>query len=174
MPRARVQQSLTIDNSFFQEAISEYVAGRATVENPTIQDYIEHYGGTNRGVADKLVEAGEYSNIKSAMRQVQRMLKNPDLKLKPSTIQKLGKLKVPETPVNITIKGWYTYDGGQTVKYDVFAPTRTFSASQMRSIISATRQEGNQAGLDAFMDIYGVGVYVQFYEGVSADIKPAS
>lgn len=173
MPRSRVQPTTAIDNTFFQRAIERYVKGRVTIANPTINDYIEHYGGTTRGVAEKLVDAGEYSNVKSAMRQVQRMVKDPSLKLKPSTIQKLGRLKLPETSVNITISGWYTYDGGDTWKYDEFAPTWIFSASQMRDIISTTERDGNQAGLDKFMDYYGTGIYVQFAEGTIADIRPA-
>ncbi len=168
MPIAKVQRSLAVDNTFFQDKVNSYVAGRATIENPGITDYVEHYGST-RAVAERLVSEGEYTNVKSAQRQVQRMLKNPDIKLQSSTRQHLGKLNVPETSVKITITGWYTYDGGQTWKHDKFS--HTVSASGMRSIIAATRQ-GNQAGLDRFMDLYGVGVYIEFAEGVSIDVEP--
>lgn len=161
MPRARVKpDSFTIDNTLFAQRINEYVNGRVVVANPTLQDYRMHYG-SNRAIADKLVEAGYYTNVNSAMRQVQRMNKQPNLKVTPRIQAALGSLSVGNSPATISIKGYASYDGGAS-GWRPLNFTHTVTPAQMRVIIAETQVNGNQVGIDTFMRFYQVPVNFSF------------
>lgn len=162
-----------IDNDFFAEAIdSQLTEGKAYLENPSMSDYVDFYGST-RAVAQVLVDEGEYSNIKSAQRQVQRMVANPDIRVTPRVKAKLGALDASDvTPTMISVVGKFTYDGYRWA-YGSFDYTP--SQEQLREIVYAARPSNfnrNQESLDTFMDAYDVGMHFMFAKGSTVEITP--
>lgn len=172
MPRQRKQISVALDNHSFSDEIDRFVSGRVIVDNPTITDYIEHYG-SKKALA---THYAEYNNLKydTARKQIERMMQKPNMRLKPETVSRLGKLQVQESSVRISIDGDWTYNG-EFYRYGHFENSIPFDASQMRDIIRTTREQGNQAGIDKFMAYYGVdglsGLSAMFAEGVKVTIS---
>lgn len=172
MPHARIAPtSFTTDTDSFSSAIESYVKGRVTVDNPTLNDYKQHYGN-NRAIAERLVDAGYYANVKSAMRQVQRMNRNPTLRVTPRIKEALGSLALPDKNVTISIKGYASYDNGAT-GWRPMNISHTFTPSQMRSMIADTHVGGNDAGYNAFNREYGIPVNFQWLSDVNVTITPA-
>ena len=154
MPRAKYKPTdFTIDKTSFSDAIDSYVAGRPTIDNPTIQDYYMHYG-SNSSIANQLVKQGYYSNYNSAMRQVQRLMKDPDKRITRKTQEALGSLGVGNKPLTITITGYASYTADGSTGFRPMKFSHTVTASEASKIIQDTRLLGNQQGIDRFMDIY--------------------
>ena len=166
MPRAkRTPETFSEDTASFSKAIRNYVGDRVTVSNPTIKDYVMHYG-SNREVALRLAEA-KGIKFNSAMRQVQRMMKNPNLKVTPATQEALGTLTATSTPVHIDIQGWYNVS--DYWRYGKFSHTVT--PQQMTNIIGATQSEGNNAGIAAFMQAYGISHFTPMFATSELDVS---
>lgn len=168
MPQKPVTRNETVDSDFFRNAVLSYTNGKPVIANPTYYDYIQYYG-SNRAIANVLVREGAYSNVNSAMRQLQRLAKNPQIKMTSITRGKLATLYVVPRRTTITIKGWYTYDY-QKWKYGTFKDT--VAPSDMEKIINAASVD-NQTGLNTFMDVYGTGFYPSFASGTSVTIEGA-
>ena len=173
MPQKAVTRNETVDNDFFRSAVLSYTNGKPVIANPTYFDFIQYYG-SNRAIADTLVKEGAYQNVNSAMRQLQRIAKNPGMKMTSITKGKLATLYVIPQKTKITIKGWYTYDY-QKWKYGTFSDT--VSPSDMERIMNASMDrdvstsDNNQNALNMFMDVYGTGFYPSFATGTSVTIE---
>lgn len=166
MPTRYREESFTVDNDFFADAIvSQLTEGKSAFSSPTVNDLISFYGSVS-AVSKALVGEGAYKSVDSARKQIQRMRNNPNLKLTPKTQDKIASINIENVPnAMISIIGNFTYDGTRW-SYGAFDYTPT--QNEMKSIIYAARPSNpnrNQDSLNAFMDAYGVGVYFQFSTG---------
>lgn len=167
------EMGLTVDDTFFIDKINEITGGKLVNDRPTIYDLLNHYGSTST-IANLLVQTGMYNNYKhpynAAIRQVQRMLKNPNIRLKPGTEIKFNTLSLPFSVVEgrtVVIRGYFSYD---FVKWAFAKFSYTPSQHEWRSILNNARYSNanaNQDTLDAFLMAYGVGISLSFSTGTT-------
>ncbi len=164
------KNTMQIDDNFFRNAVSSYIGSKTPYNALSYNELIEYYEGDNRRVAELLVESGAYTNIRSAQRQLLRMKKNPNLNLTKRTQEKLLKLQANITNVDVTIRGWFSYDITKGWKFATFK-VKNVSKEQFREIILLTLED-QQTGLDMLLQdtSYGMPVSVVFASGVTVSI----